>query len=101
MFKLTLACVFLGLFLKLTYSSSILPCDFENNTFCSWENDNVNSWTLDYPARIFKKSLMEIMPRADHILKTSRGHFAYLSHEEEDSNLYRKAVLSATDSGRQ
>ena len=73
MFKLILVSFLLSIF-KLTCSSHILPCDFENNTFCLWKNDNIYSWTLDYPAGIFKKSLMVFMPRADHTLKTSKGH---------------------------
>ena len=71
-------------------------CDFEHNNLCSWKNDqSYYPWRVtDSDTLIENKLISKFAPKTDHTINTSRGHFAYLSHEEDDTNLLRISVLS-------
>ena len=73
-------------------------CDFEYGNLCSWKNEpDQYPWTVMTSEFLLKSNQNnKLIPRADHTLNTSKGHFAYLSHEEDDTNLFRKSVLSLT-----
>ncbi|XP_074619397.1 uncharacterized protein LOC141878381 [Acropora palmata] len=76
--SLTFHIVFLRHSLGNNYFSSFLDCDFENNTFCEWENDNIGRAAFKWIIWSGRAPSDMTGPQTSDASGNKNGKFAYM-----------------------